>query len=783
MSNKKKMGNIRKKEIFIVLIMILLLLNINFVFAQNEEAEGLAKEAAVGFGKALQIWFTSVKDADTNIPFYDNNKLLIDFLIFFVIFLSIATISMRRVFKGTGNAATGLAITLAAALALAAIKAGMSVTFFIPFVKNILYLLLFIVIFLLFRALGMKSNFWNVVLSLIVTILLFNFGNIIFDKDIGFSARNIVSIPIAAPDEYAKTKLVQAEKLQEKAEGQPPEEANKTLERAAELAEQAAEQATTPGLKEKAEEKAEEIKEPKPKTTEELEEEGYKWYPPAEGYPQGHWEDEEGRILIPDGRIIPFGREEPPPAEEKISGLVWALLIVILILGGGATGRRLGYLGGPNAQQRKLKKITKKQEKAGQFLQELIDIEQRKDEQIAKFGIEQKKDGQIVMKTDGLAYKLGFESEETKKQRETYLRSILDVIKDKYNKANDKEARTFLEQQLKESDDNDMLPGGEESLLSEDNMKAFETPETFREQIRALKNFKKDLKQGVALEVVATQASGAPSTYGTLRNIITHLIKLQKSVKEGVHNIMRLKKDELKLLKECIKDLKKHVEAYEEKGHEPEANKKMLEQFRLMENKVKKTLRDNVKKEKDLKEIYTRIVHIYKEIYSPLDTVIDEFIKIMNDELEAINDIILDKKAGIGPTALKEYIRDQMVPYGKEKKLFDEIRKSRQFEDHLVYIFKEIEKLEEEEIDDMLSKALEIIEAAEEEYSDNRLTEARDHYIEAIKTMRTVFEMAKTRKNTETAKTAEDIAKGCLERVREIRSKLKPATGENVPET
>ena len=75
----------RKKEIFAVLFAIFLLSGMFLVSAQEEEAKELAKTGAASLGKAMKLWFSSVKEGDTGVSIYDNNKTLIDFLIFFAI--------------------------------------------------------------------------------------------------------------------------------------------------------------------------------------------------------------------------------------------------------------------------------------------------------------------------------------------------------------------------------------------------------------------------------------------------------------------------------------------------------------------------------------------------------------------------------------------------------------------------------------------------------------------------------------------------------------------------
>ena len=194
-----------KKATFAVLFLVLLLSSFILVYAQDEEIQQI--QTSRGVSVSIRRWFSSIKSSDTGIQLYDNNKTLIDFAIFFTIFLAISILSLNRFLGAAGkNAMIALSLALSTALALAAIKAGMSITFFIPFVKNAIFFIMFILIFLLFRRMGMNSIFWNILLSLILTYLLFNVGNIILDKDKQLNLGNLFGTP-STSEGLAQTKF------------------------------------------------------------------------------------------------------------------------------------------------------------------------------------------------------------------------------------------------------------------------------------------------------------------------------------------------------------------------------------------------------------------------------------------------------------------------------------------------------------------------------------------------------------------------------------------------
>ncbi|MBW2978468.1 hypothetical protein KY331_06495 [Candidatus Woesearchaeota archaeon] len=659
------MVNKSKKGMFAVLIIFLLLFNIGFAFAENGEAGEEARKAVVGFGKALRIWFVSVKDADTGVPFYDNNKLLIDFMIFFVIFLSISTLSLTKVFaKGGKNAALGLSIALAAALALAAIKAGMSVTFFIPFVKNILIFLLFIVIFLLFRALGIKSNFWNFILSIIVTLLLFNIGNIIIDKDVQMNFRNLFGVPTAKPIDVAEAEAAAADKKiaeaeQDAAAGRPVD-VEKLEKENADLRERLAGSEEKHGLdaietsilRKKIDELSKKIEEAAP-------------------------EEEPPKPPTPT--------PTPTPEEEdKGTSGWWALILIPILLGASLASKKVrkGIGRAGRGIGRAIK--NRKKRRAKRFFATLDKTIAVKDTVIAE---KNKYKNQIVARTGGI------------KEEKVYLDEVLASLKKIFPKVPD--IREWLIQELK---------NGEDGFLSESNLKTYENlPGEIKERISKLKESKERLERGMPIETAVHFVLAGETVFKRLAHIISYLIHTQRIFKTNFLFVMKLKKEELAFLKERIEDVEKHIEDFEkaEKHEKPEKHNAMLQHLTHpdIEGKIIAALREEEVKEKELKDFYSRLVNIYRESYTPLIKVVNEFIAIMKFELEIINHIIQGKtkitKEGKTTANLIELmqtkIKEQNDKWEEEKGLIKKLKASWPFQDHVMHVLEEERKIEEKE--------------------------------------------------------------------------------------
>ncbi|MBS3158625.1 hypothetical protein J4206_05040 [Candidatus Woesearchaeota archaeon] len=124
------------------------------------------------------------------VDFYNRHQSLIDFFVMFTLFATVALVGLNKVgFGEGGNAMKGMALAVGAALALAALKAGYSPSFFVPFVKNFLFLIIFLVIFLVVKAViggehaGTGTIVVSLILALVVTWIAFNVSNLVIEGD------------------------------------------------------------------------------------------------------------------------------------------------------------------------------------------------------------------------------------------------------------------------------------------------------------------------------------------------------------------------------------------------------------------------------------------------------------------------------------------------------------------------------------------------------------------------------------------------------------------------
>ncbi len=137
----------------------------------------------------LGIGIATDNVASTSVNIYDTYAQLIDFLLFLSLFVAIAHIAFKKWFgedfknAGAGNAVRALAVVVGTALAIAALKAGLSVTFFIPFVKNLIFFLVMVVIYFLLQRMGVKSKVFSWILAVIITFLLFYVSDVFFNSN------------------------------------------------------------------------------------------------------------------------------------------------------------------------------------------------------------------------------------------------------------------------------------------------------------------------------------------------------------------------------------------------------------------------------------------------------------------------------------------------------------------------------------------------------------------------------------------------------------------------
>ena len=192
-----------KSNKVILIIVAILLISLPLV-----SAYGLTYKIGEYFRENTKWWAASTAEG-TDLPWYDRHGQAIDFIFFMLLFMAITHIALSKAVgkewkdAGAKNAAIALAIILGAAMGIAAVKAGMSVTFFVPFVKNVLFFIVWFLVFLLLKILlGDKHKIIMMLFALLITYLLFNVASIVLDKDRKFDLANMIGIPTAEESCY-----------------------------------------------------------------------------------------------------------------------------------------------------------------------------------------------------------------------------------------------------------------------------------------------------------------------------------------------------------------------------------------------------------------------------------------------------------------------------------------------------------------------------------------------------------------------------------------------------
>ncbi|MBI2135554.1 hypothetical protein HYU06_00610 [Candidatus Woesearchaeota archaeon] len=104
---------------------------------------------------------------------YEKNLKIWDFLLFSTIFNIIAWIGLVKAFPDNKAAAFILALVIGVALGLGAVKGNLTVKFFVPFVKNILFFIVMGIIFFVLIKFDM-NKFLAFILALVITFVAFN---------------------------------------------------------------------------------------------------------------------------------------------------------------------------------------------------------------------------------------------------------------------------------------------------------------------------------------------------------------------------------------------------------------------------------------------------------------------------------------------------------------------------------------------------------------------------------------------------------------------------------
>src|SRR3989338_355533 len=159
-NNKSKFAKRWIVNIFYIIIALMLSIAvINIASAETTLEQDVASFGRSALGKLSgqsnpkSAGNDPIQGTGKLVDFYNRNQSLIDFFIMFALFCSIALIGLKKTGFGEsgGNAMKGLAIAVGAALAIAALKAGYSPSFFVPFVKNFLFLIIFFIIFMVIK--------------------------------------------------------------------------------------------------------------------------------------------------------------------------------------------------------------------------------------------------------------------------------------------------------------------------------------------------------------------------------------------------------------------------------------------------------------------------------------------------------------------------------------------------------------------------------------------------------------------------------------------------------
>ncbi len=188
-NNNSKFARRMIANIFYIMIALMLsIVIVNIVSAETTLEQDFASFGKTALGKlsgqsnSRGTGNDPIQGTGKLVDFYNRNQSLIDFFVMFTLFATVALVGLNKVgFGEGGNAMKGLALAVGAALALAALKAGYSPSFFVPFVKNFLFLIIFLIIFLVIKAMAREHTVVAFILALVITWVAFNVSNLVLE--------------------------------------------------------------------------------------------------------------------------------------------------------------------------------------------------------------------------------------------------------------------------------------------------------------------------------------------------------------------------------------------------------------------------------------------------------------------------------------------------------------------------------------------------------------------------------------------------------------------------
>ena len=170
------------KKLFAAIVMLFCMLLVSESCVQGFTLSGNslsnAGESASKWMKSnIFLWYTT-DTTGTLKPEYTTQRKVVDFILFFVMFFSLALLGLKKAFgEGGGNAVTALAFSIGFMLALALVAfSQVTLALFFPFAKNIIFLVMVWIIFAIAKKIfGDKHTFWLFLLALVLGWLAFNY--------------------------------------------------------------------------------------------------------------------------------------------------------------------------------------------------------------------------------------------------------------------------------------------------------------------------------------------------------------------------------------------------------------------------------------------------------------------------------------------------------------------------------------------------------------------------------------------------------------------------------
>lgn len=164
-------------------ILLLLLLGILLAGTVYADVEDTTEKIFDKLEDFLHAYDTDIIDGERDFSGdYSTERKIIDGMLFFILFLSISILGLRKWYGKSTAAINGIAISLSALMTIALMSyTKITIGLLFPFAKNMLFFIMLFVVYSIVSDKVVKSKGWAFILAILLTLIMFNAEGLIED--------------------------------------------------------------------------------------------------------------------------------------------------------------------------------------------------------------------------------------------------------------------------------------------------------------------------------------------------------------------------------------------------------------------------------------------------------------------------------------------------------------------------------------------------------------------------------------------------------------------------